>query len=70
MAEYETPTPGYDLLDLDLSYRLPFGGRSTWELFAKGRNLLDEDVRNHTSFLKDEAPQIGRNFIVGLRGSF
>jgi len=70
VADYETPTPGYDLLDLDLIYRLPFGGRSTWELFGKGRNLLDEDVRNHTSFLKDEAPQIGRNFVMGIRGTF
>lgn len=70
VADYETPTPGYDLLNLDLSYRLPIAVRSTWTLFGKGNNLLNEDVRNHSSFLKDEAPQIGRNFVIGLRGQF
>lgn len=70
VAEYETPTPGYDLLNLDLSYRLPIGARSTWDIFGKGNNVLNEDVRNHSSFLKDQAPQIGRNFVFGLRGQF
>ena len=38
-----------------------------WELYLKGQNLLNEDIRNSTSFLKDQAPQIGRNFVLGLR---
>jgi iron complex outermembrane receptor protein len=70
VAEYETPTPGYDLLNLDLSWSVPGTGRSQWELFLKGHNLLDEDIRNSTSYLKDQAPQIGRNFIFGVRTSF
>jgi len=69
VADYETPTPGYDLLNADISWRLPFVERSEWELFLKGQNLLDEDIRNSTSYLKDQAPQIGRNFILGLRVS-
>jgi iron complex outermembrane receptor protein len=70
VADYETPTPGYDLLNADLSYVLPTDWRSEWELFLKGQNLLDEDIRNSTSFLKDQAPQIGRNIILGVRAYF
>jgi iron complex outermembrane receptor protein len=70
VAEYETPTPGYDLLNADLTWTLPWAERSTWELFLRGRNLLDEDIRNSTSYLKDQAPQIGRNFVFGVRAAF
>jgi iron complex outermembrane receptor protein len=70
IADFETPTPGYDLLNADMSYLLPTNGVSEWELFLKGHNLLDEDIRNSTSFLKDQAPQIGRNFVFGVRAYF
>jgi len=70
VADYETPTPGYNLLNADLTWKLPFAERSTWELFLRGRNLLNEDIRNSTSYLKDQAPQIGRNVVFGLRGAF
>jgi iron complex outermembrane receptor protein len=70
VAEYETPTPGYNLLNADLTWQLPWAERSTWELFLRGRNLLDEDIRNSTSYLKDQAPQIGRNFVFGVRAAF
>ena len=70
IADFETSTPGYDLLNADLSYLLPTNGVSEWELFLKGHNLMDEDIRNSTSFLKDQAPQIGRNFVFGVRAYF
>lgn len=66
-AEFERPTAGYDLLDADVSYRLGGGLRAAWEVYLQARNLLDEDIRHHTSFLKEQAPQMGRNFILGLR---
>lgn len=69
-AVNETITPGYDLLNAELSWALPFGERMETVLFVQGRNLLDEDVRNSTSFLKDQAPQIGRNWILGLKAAF
>lgn len=69
-ADYETATPGYDLLNAELSWRMPFFERSDWDLFLKGHNLLDEDIRNSTSYLKDQAPQIGRNFVIGVRAAF
>lgn len=67
LAGFEIPTPGYDLLNAELSYLLPYGTRAEWEFYLKGHNLLDEDVRNSASFLKDQAPQIGRNLIFGIR---
>jgi iron complex outermembrane receptor protein len=70
VAGYETSTPGYDLLNADLSWLLPTGTRAEWELYLKAHNLLDEDIRNSTSFLKDQAPQIGRNFVFGIRTYF
>ena len=70
LAEYETPTAGYDDVAFDISYSLPAGGDAEWELFLRGRNILNEEIRNHSSFLKDQASQAGRNFIVGLKVSF
>ena len=67
VADYETATPGYDLVNAELSWLLPLDSGTDWQLFLKGQNLLDEDIRNSTSYLKDQAPQIGRNFLLGLR---
>ena len=40
------------------------------EVFAKARNLLDEDIRDHSSFLREIAPMGGRSVLIGLRGEF
>jgi iron complex outermembrane receptor protein len=66
-AEFETETPSYDLLNAEMSYKIPVNTRAEWSLFLKGHNLLDSEIRNSTSHLKDQAPQIGRNFIFGMR---
>jgi iron complex outermembrane receptor protein len=70
VADFETKTPGYDLVNLDASWLIMQSGNTDLELFLKGHNLLDEEIRNSTSTLKDRAPQIGRNFIIGLRAHF
>lgn len=64
-AEFETATPSYDLVNAELSYLFNLSNGSDLNLFLKGQNLLNEDIRNSTSYLKDQAPQIGRNFILG-----
>jgi len=56
----EGPTDGYLLVGADLSYTLPLGGTDVL-LALRGRNLLDEDARNHVSFLKKQAPLPGAN---------
>lgn len=67
-AEYELPTDGYTQLDALLSYRLPT--RFGLEAYLKGSNLLDQEIREHSAFLKDIAPLGGRAVLFGLRGEF
>ena len=65
----EGETEGYTLLGADLEYTLPLG-ESDLVLALRGRNLLDEEARNHVSFLKDEAPLPGANLRAELEWRF
>ncbi|HSX85912.1 MAG TPA: TonB-dependent receptor [Cellvibrio sp.] len=69
VADLETQTDGYTLVDLQLSYDL-----SNWapgvSLYVKGLNLTDEYARVHSSFLKDKAPLPARAFALGISGQF
>ena len=65
VASLETRTDGYSMLSADLDYRLPLSSASVL-LFLRGRNLLDEDARRHTSFIKDFAPLPGASVVTGL----
>lgn len=65
----ETTTPGYSRIDAGLGWRMRAGDAET-TLFVQGRNLLDRDLRVHTSFLKNTAPLPGRSILVGLRTAF
>ena len=67
-APLETPTPAYTRVDLELAWRL--GHERSTTVFLKGTNLLDEEIRLHTSYLKDVAPQKGRSLALGLRTAF
>lgn len=68
-AAYESETGSFTELQIDLSHSFELeGGELT--LFAQGRNLLNEDIRRHTSFIKDKAPQPGRSVNVGLSYKF
>jgi iron complex outermembrane receptor protein len=59
----ETPTEGYNLMKLYASYS--FGsGRATHTLTARLDNATDTLYRNHLNYLKDLAPEMGRNFRV------
>jgi iron complex outermembrane receptor protein len=66
----ETRTDGYVRLDLGVNYRVRAWDRAELLLFAKGNNLLDEEIRNSTSYLRNLAPEPGRGAEVGLRVSF
>jgi iron complex outermembrane receptor protein len=65
----ETPTDAYSMLGLDVAWRTRWSGLET-EFYLRGRNLLDEEARLHTSFLKDEAPLPGRTWLAGVRMAF
>ena len=58
----ETPTDGYTLVSAELSYthKMPEFG-TEYTVGIKGENLADDEVRNHTSFLKDDVLQQGAN---------
>jgi len=66
----ETPTTGYVLLDLGAQYQFQPHGDANVMLFAKANNLLDENVRNATSYLRNFAPEPGRGGEIGLRVSY
>ncbi len=68
-APMESSTEGYDWVDATLTWHLPLASTEL-ALFVKAENLTDEEARVHTSFLKDIAPKPGRNFSIGIRGSF
>ena len=60
----ETTTPGYAVLNLDASYIWPRQHMAHMLSFT-GYNLTNELYRNHMSFIKDLAPEMGRGVKVG-----
>lgn len=70
VAEGESETPGYTLVDAHVTWHLDSSATTAWELFLDGTNLLDEEARVHTSFLKDQAPLPGRGVAFGVRAFF
>jgi iron complex outermembrane receptor protein len=68
VSTYELPTDGYTLVNAQIGFR-PFED-SALKLFVDGRNLTDQEAREHTSFLKDIAPLPGRNIRVGVSWAF
>ena len=63
--DLETPTAGYAVIDLRASYTIPTRG-AVHQLSANVFNIGDQLYRNHSSFIKDLAPEIGR----GVRFSY
>ena len=70
VAEFETETPGYTLVDAHLAWHADTTSGNAWEVFLDGSNLLDEEARVHTSLLKDVAPLPGRGVGFGVRAFF
>ncbi len=66
-AELELPTDGYTNVSMYADYHWNFGNDSELKLFVRGNNLLDDEIRNHASFLRNFAPEPGRGVMVGLR---
>jgi iron complex outermembrane receptor protein len=64
----ELITDAYTNVSMMATYKLPT--QYNLEAFTKANNLLDEEIREHASFLKDIAPMGGRSIMFGLRGDF
>ena len=65
-AAFELSTPSYNDVSLRLNKRFELGG-SVVTAFVQGRNLTDDEQRQHTSFVKDLAPSPGRTIEAGVR---
>jgi iron complex outermembrane receptor protein len=68
-TSFEFPTDGYTLLDAGVSRTWSSGCRS-FTLALTGTNLLDEEVRLSTSFIKDLAPGRGRSLLLSFKVDF
>ncbi|MFT3791705.1 MAG: TonB-dependent receptor [Rudaea sp.] len=69
VAQFETPTAGFTLVNAHLSRQFT-AGAAAWELFLDGQNLGNQEARMATSFLKDRAPLPGRSLVFGIRNYF
>jgi len=69
LAEFETETAGYNMLNIGAHYATRIGGVPT-QFYARLNNLTDELAYSHTSFIKNAAPLTGRNLTAGIRVIF
>lgn len=69
-APNELETDSYTLVNALIAYRLPSTPSLHLEAFAKATNLLNQEIRQHSGFLKDIAPLGERSLLLGLRGEF
>ncbi|CAN1540351.1 CirA Outer membrane receptor proteins, mostly Fe transport [Methylophilaceae bacterium] len=67
-AENELATDGYTDVSALVTYKLPV--KLNMELFAKANNLLNQEIREHSSFLKDISPAGERSVLIGMRADF
>lgn len=57
-------------LSADLGYHFAYAEDREIHAFLRGHNLLDAEVRNATSFLRNFMPEPGRSVEIGLRVEF
>jgi len=69
-GDFDTATSGYILLNLSTQYQLKQVKSIDVLLFAKANNLLDENIRNSTSYLRNFAPEPGRGAEIGIRVNY
>jgi len=68
-ADNELRTDSYTNVTALVAYKLP---TNKWnvELFARANNLLDDEIRDHSSYLKDISPAGERSLTIGARANF
>ncbi|HET9441390.1 MAG TPA: TonB-dependent receptor [Longimicrobiales bacterium] len=66
LGDFERPTEGYAVLNLDAGIQLMVGGR-LHSITARIDNVFDTEYRNHLSRIKELMAQPGRNFAVLYR---
>jgi len=68
-GDNEEETGSYNRLDARLDYSFK-NGDTNYTLFLKANNLTNEEIRNASSYLRDIAPEAGRNIQAGIRVNF
>lgn len=68
-SPFEASSDAYTDWSASLLLDLPFQ-TGNWHLIVSGRNLLDEEIRPHTSALKEVAPAPGRDVQITLSTFF
>lgn len=68
-ADFETRTDAYNLTNIGYTYHV-VDNLTSLDLFARVRNIFDNEARSHVSTLKDISPLPGRNFIAGVQVQF
>ncbi|WP_459616122.1 TonB-dependent receptor domain-containing protein [Bordetella sp. 2513F-2] len=69
IAEYESSTPGYDMVNASVAYRTRMGA-ADYEIYLRGNNLFDKLAYNHASFISSVAPLPGRSVLLGVRVTY
>ena len=69
VAEFETTTPGYTMVNAELNVR-PWGKERPLSFALSANNIFDVVARRASSFLKDYAPLTGRDIRVTAWVSF
>ncbi|HYC93760.1 MAG TPA: TonB-dependent receptor [Thermoanaerobaculia bacterium] len=69
VSQNERPTRGYTAVHGSVGVRV-YGQRIVHDFVLRGSNLTDQEIRSHTSFLKELAPQPGRDVDLSYRLSF
>lgn len=70
VGQNETSTPSYLLLNVGAQYHIASIANSDILLFANGKNLTNENIRNATSYLRNFAPEAGRSAELGIKVSY
>jgi len=70
VAENETETDAYTIVNAYASYTYELDQHSVVKVYVKGHNLTDEFGRNHVSYLKAYSPIMGRNMTLGVNYTF
>ncbi|MFU8817642.1 MAG: TonB-dependent receptor [Pseudomonadales bacterium] len=70
VADFELPTRSYRDLRAYVAADFGLGADAALTVFVQGSNLTNDDQRQHSSFIKDFAPQPGRTVEAGIRARF
>ena len=69
VADFETPTDGFTLVNASVAWR-PWGKTKETSVMLSANNIFDVEARRHASFTKDFVPLAGRDIRLSARFSF